>query len=278
MISEYKITKEQTLEDYLKARHLSSKNIYKLCLLKAITNKDKFLTKEDILYPNDEIYINYSLFETTEYIYDNKDKKDINILYEDSEIIAIDKSFNILIHSDGTNAPALLNYINNYLYQKGDDSFVRPLHRIDYETKGICLFSKNILAHSEIDYQIANNLVYKRYNALARGIIKDDGKITILIGRNRHDSKKYIVSKTGKEAITNYKIVKYIGDNTLLDVIIETGRTHQIRVSLAHIKHNIVGDKLYGENEKGDLKLISKEMEFKLDSKIINLISNINNG
>lgn len=275
MISTYKITKEQTLEKYLSSRHLSNKNIYKLCLINAISNKNKYLKKEDVLHPNEEIYINYSLFETSKYEYDCNDKVKLNILYEDSEIIAVDKTFNALIHSDGTNSQTIIDYLNYYLYQKGDDSLVRPLHRIDYETKGICLFSKNILAHSEIDYQIANNLVFKRYNALVRGMIKENGTIEVSMGRNRHDSKKYMVTKTGKKAITHYNVIKYIGGNSLLDIIIETGRTHQIRVSLAYIKHNIVGDKLYGENEKGDLKLISKEMRFVLDSNKINLISNI---
>ena len=282
MISSYYINTSTTLNNYLKTRHLSSTQIYKFVSQKAITSENKVLNLEDNLKKGDIIYVNYSLIEHSDVDYSQyyNFPESINIIYEDSEIIAVDKKKNMLTHSDGNTNETIMDHLVKYLTNKGDDSFLRPLHRIDFKTKGVCIFAKNILAYSEISFQIENNTVVRKYEALVEGTIKLNNyqkeELKVNIGRDRHNSKKSIVlpqnSKFGKEAITIIKPLqsKGLSNNTLLDVEIKTGRTHQIRVTLASINHPIVGDDLYGKYKPSDeLMLISKEFRFVLDHKEI---------
>lgn len=197
---------------------------------------------------------------------------DINIIYENSEIIAVEKPSGMLVHSDGVTCNTMLNAVCYYLSLNGDDSVVRPLHRIDVDTTGVLLFSKNILAYSDINYQIENLLVLKKYQAIVKGSLESDGVIDMPIGRDRHNSKKYIVIKTGKKAHTEYKVIKKTKSKSLIEVSITTGRTHQIRVHMASINYPILGDKLYGDGI-GDMMLHSKRLEFTLLGKKMIIVS-----
>lgn len=277
MVVEYIINTETTLENYLRKRHLSPKTIYKLCQANAVSSISEVLNKESVIKNGEHIYINFSLLETNDELDESVDTNNsYKIIYEDNDIIAVDKKKDALIHSDGNTKDTILNYLVHYLKEKGDDSYLRPLHRIDVETKGLCLFSKNIVSYNDIEYQIENNKVTKTYLAYVRGVVPEGDELTLLIGRDRHDSKKYVVSKTGKLAITKYKPIKVCRDKTLLEIKIVTGRTHQIRVSMAYINHNVIGDKLYGKGETESLKLISKSMSFSLDGKPIVISSEQN--
>lgn len=274
MVVECIVNTDITLENYLRKKHLSPKTIYKLCQANAISSLDKILNKESVLTNGEHIYINFSLLETNDEQDESIDMHNsFNIIYEDDDIIAVDKKKNALIHSDGNTKETILNYLVHYLKEKGDDSYLRPLHRIDIETKGLCLFSKNIISYNDIEYQIENNKVTKTYLAYVNGVITEGDELTLLIGRDRHDSKKYVVSKTGKLAITAYKPIKVCRDRTLLEIKIVTGRTHQIRVSMAYINHSVIGDKLYGKGETEDLKLLSKSMSFTLNDKKVVITS-----
>jgi 23S rRNA pseudouridine1911/1915/1917 synthase len=125
---------------------------------------------------------------------------------------------------------------------------VKITHRLDYDTSGLIVFSKDALTHSYLNYQLENNLFKKEYIAIVDGLLKNDyGVLDFPIGRNRHDSKKYLVSKTGKSAITRYQVIKRYANMSYVKVNIETGRTHQIRVHFSHVNHPIVGDELYGK-------------------------------
>lgn len=276
MVSEYIIKENTTLLEYFSKRHLSISFLNKLILNNGITDDKSYLSKDSVLSIGQKIYINYSVLETNDSIdiYDYKDvfsKRDI--LFENSEVIAIDKKPKLLVHSDGQTHKTLLNAVCSYLRDSGDDSFIRPIHRIDYEARGIVLFSKNIVSYSEINYQMENKLLHKKYLILTEGIIDNNGTIEVNIGRNRHDSQKYLVSKSGKPCKTDYKILKHVSGKTLLEVSIITGRTHQIRVSFAHIHHPLVGDDLYGKKGK-QLELISKEIGFILDDNFVIIKSN----
>ena len=268
MVSSYIINKECTLNEFLESNHLSKSNINKLIECKAISNSNEYLNKDSIINIGDEIYINYSLLEENEYeLFD----KEITVLYEDREIIAVEKPRGILIHSDGNTNETLLNAVCNYLNKQGDDSFVRCLHRIDVDTTGIVLFSKNILAYNNINYQIENLLVNKEYRALVEGEIFEDGDVNLPIGRDRHNSRKYIVCSCGKPAYTKYQVIERKKGKTLLKVNITTGRTHQIRVHLSHIGHPIIGDSIYGK--KGKLKLHFYKIGFSLYGRYIEIKS-----
>lgn len=273
MVSTYFINENTDLRNYLKMRHLSDAQVYKLVSNKAITNEISALNLETKLKKGNYIYINYSLLEDNDaqesYEYENE--INLNVLYEDSEIIAIDKMDNILIHSDGNTQKTLLNAVVYYLKSKGDDSYIRTLHRIDFETRGVCLFAKNILSYQEIDFQITTNNITRKYIAEVQGIVYTSQELRYFIGRDRHNAKKNIVlpnEKHGKESVTLIRPMKTRNNNTLLDIEIKTGRTHQIRVSLEHIKHPILGDDLYGTKKNNQkLQLISKELSFVLNNR-----------
>ena len=134
---------------------------------------------------------------------------------------------------------------------------LRPgiVHRIDKDTSGLVIVAKNDKAHINISDQIKNREVLKVYIALVRGNVKEnEATINMPIGRSKQDRKKMVVDKNGKEAITHFKVLKRYNEKyTLLEINIETGRTHQIRVHLSNIGYPIIGDDTYsnGKNEWG---------------------------
>ena len=149
---------------------------------------------------------------------------------------------------------------------------IRPgiVHRLDKDTSGVILVAKNDKAHINLSEQIKNHEVEKTYIALVRGIVKEnEATINMPIGRNKNDRKKMAVEKDGKEAVTHFKVLeRYPKDNcTLLEVKIETGRTHQIRVHLSHIGYPVIGDTTYsnGKNKWGVVGqcLHAKRLKFK---------------
>ena len=264
MISTYVIKEKQSLYSYLKSRFISDKVINLLIDKKLVERQNELLLADTNLFESDIITINYSGLETN--IKQDTNKGPINIIYENSEIICLDKTEEILIHSDGSSKENLLAKTVNYLKAKGDDSYLRVVHRIDVKTRGIVVFAKNIVSYQEISRQLETNTVIRKYLAVVWGMINTKKTLVFAIGRDRHNSNKYLVTKKGKEAITIINPLKHKKDKTLLEIYIKTGRTHQIRFSLAHIGHNIVGDDLYGKDEKNKLMLVSKQFGFILDN------------
>ena len=185
----------------------------------------------------------------------------IEIIYQDDDIIVVNKPKGMVVHPgngnpDGTLVNSLMAICKDSLSGIGGE--IRPgiVHRLDKDTSGVLVVAKNDKAHINLSNQIKNHEVEKTYIALVRGIVKEnEATINMPIGRNKNDRKKMAVEKDGKEAITNFKVLeRYPKDNcTLLEVKIETGRTHQIRVHLSHIGYPIIGDTVYsnGKNKWG---------------------------
>ena len=197
----------------------------------------------------------------------------IEIIYEDSDIIVVNKPKGMVVHPangnpDGTLVNAIMAICKDSLSGIGGE--IRPgiVHRIDKDTSGLLIVAKNDNAHVKMSEQIKNHEVKKTYIALVRGIFKEnEATIDMPIGRSTSDRKKMAVNKNGKNAITHIKVLKRFDKYTLLKVNIETGRTHQIRVHLSHIGYPIVGDYTYS-NGKNEFDVVgqclhAQKLEFK---------------
>ena len=196
----------------------------------------------------------------------------LEVIYEDKDIIVVNKPKGIVVHPangnpDGTLVNAIMAMCKGSLSGIGGE--IRPgiVHRLDKDTSGIIVVAKNDKAHINLSEQIKEHRVKKTYIALVRGIVKEnEATINMPIGRSEKDRKKMAVTKKGKEAITHFRVLERYDKYTLLQVNIETGRTHQIRVHLSQIGYPIVGDEVYsnGKNEwniKGQC-LHAKSLEF----------------
>lgn len=197
----------------------------------------------------------------------------IDIIYEDTDIIVVNKPKGMVVHPangnpDGTLVNAIMNICKDSLSGIGGE--IRPgiVHRIDKDTSGLLIIAKNDKAHINLSEQIKNREITKKYVALVRGVIKENtATIDMPIGRSDKDRKKMAVRKDGKKAVTHFEVIKRYSGYTYLDIKIDTGRTHQIRVHLAEIGYPIVGDGVYsnGKNPFGieGQMLHAKSLEFK---------------
>lgn len=197
----------------------------------------------------------------------------VDIVYEDSHIIVVNKPKGLVVHPaignpDGTLVNAIMNICKDSLSGIGGE--IRPgiVHRLDKDTTGLLIIAKNDKAHINLSEQIKNREVKKMYVALVRGIVpEDEATINMPIGRSTKDRKKMAVVKNGKEAVTHFKVLNRFKNYTLLEIKIDTGRTHQIRVHMSEIGYPVVGDMVYsnGKNEFGveGQMLHAKSLDFK---------------
>ena len=197
----------------------------------------------------------------------------LDVVYEDSDIIVVNKPKGMVVHPangnpDGTLVNAVMTLCKCSLSGIGGE--IRPgiVHRLDKDTSGLIIVAKNDTAHINLSKQIKDRQVKKIYIALVRGNVgENEATINMPIGRSTKDRKKMAVRKDGKEAVTHFKVLKRYGKYTLLELKIDTGRTHQIRVHMAEIGHPVVGDMIYsnGKNEFGveGQMLHAKSLDFK---------------
>ncbi len=183
----------------------------------------------------------------------------LNIIYEDKDIIVVNKEKGMVVHPacgnpEGTLVNAIMSICKDSL--SGIGGKIRPgiVHRLDKDTSGLIIIAKNDKAHINLSEQIKNHEVKKTYIALVRGEVREnEATINMPISRSTKDRKKMAVSRTGKNAITHFKVLERFSGYTLLELNIETGRTHQIRVHMSYIGYPIVGDTVYsnGKNPFG---------------------------
>lgn len=179
----------------------------------------------------------------------------LNVVYEDSDVIVINKQRGLVVHPapghySGTLVNALMYHCKDL---SGINGELRPgiVHRIDKDTSGLIMSAKNDKAHASLAEQLKAHTVNRKYIALVHGHIQhDQGTIDAPIGRDSHDRKMYTVTeKNSKTAVTHFVVIERFGDFTLVELKLETGRTHQIRVHMKFIGHPLVGDPMYGKSK-----------------------------
>jgi len=246
------------------------------------SNVQRLINKEKIIVNGKIPKISYKIQENDEINIKEEKPKDIeleaqdiplDILYEDTDIIIVNKEKGMVVHPangnlDGTLVNAIMSICKESLSGIGGE--IRPgiVHRLDKDTSGVIVVAKNDKAHINMSEQIKKHEVEKTYIALVRGFVKEnEATINMPIGRSTKDRKKMAVNQKGKNAITHFKVIERYGDYTLLEVKIETGRTHQIRVHLAEIGYPVIGDEVYSNGKnKWDIKgqcLHAKSLKFK---------------
>ena len=231
------------------------------------------IEKENIKVNNKNIKSNYKLKENDEILISMPEAIELevvaediplDILYEDNDVIVINKPQGMVVH------PAPGNYtktlVNALLYHCKDlstiNGVIRPgiVHRIDKDTTGVLVVAKNDEAHNFLSSQLQNHSMKREYIALVEGRLKEDtGTINKPIGRNKKDRLKMGIVEDGKRAVTHYEVLERYKNTTLIKCVLETGRTHQIRVHMASIGHPLVGDEVYG----------FKKQRFKLKGQVL---------
>ncbi|EQF26126.1 pseudouridine synthase, RluA family protein [Clostridioides difficile CD160] len=172
----------------------------------------------------------------------------LQIIYDDFDIIMVNKPPFMVVHPTKSHYDkTIANGISYYIDSKKENVKIRFVNRLDMNTSGLVIVAKNAYAHHTLSIAMSENKVKKTYITVVDGIIEEDeGTINEPIYRQTEDSIKRVIDERGQASVTHYKVIERLKNATVLEVSLETGRTHQIRVHMAHIGHGIIGDELYG--------------------------------
>ena len=235
-----------TTEEYLRQVLLcSGRRLQKLTRAKGVrlNGKPVFLQKK--LQAGDRLQM-LALIEDVVNIV--PEKGPVDILYEDAHLLILNKPPGLLVHPAGrTSGGTLANFLAYHWQQQNRSLPIRPVHRLDRDTSGCLLFAKSAASQTRLEEQLAAGLLKRTYQALVLGQPQPAaGIIAAAIGPHPRQANRRAISKSGEPAITHYRTLDTFSVHSLLELSLETGRTHQIRVHLAHLGHPVLGDGMYG--------------------------------
>lgn len=213
-----------------------------------VTSKEKCL----LVSANQNIEINATIEPQNETHVAQKLTNMLNIVYEDDDIIIINKPVGLVVHPGAGNSDkTLLNALLFHAPELKNIPRAGIVHRLDKDTSGLLVVARTLEAHTKLIDELQERLVKREYEAIIVGVLTAGGTVNAPIGRHHIKRKAMAVKDDGKVAITHYRVIERFQAHTHIKVMLDTGRTHQIRVHMAHINHPIVGDPIYG----GRLKL-----------------------
>lgn len=258
---------EERVDSYLaKELNISRSKVQKLIKQSLVTVNEKVVSSNYIVKCGDFISVNDDLdYEISV----EPEDIDIDVVYEDSDLLVINKASGMVVHpAPGHYSHTLVNALL-YRFQISGGEKNRPgiVHRLDKDTSGLMMVAKGEKTHEKLSRMIANKEVERHYLAIVDGVIKHDtGTIDAPIGRDANNRQKMAVTDVhGKEAVTHFRVLETFSNHTLVECILETGRTHQIRVHMAYIGHPVSNDPLYGRGKSTEFgqMLHSKSIKFK---------------
>jgi 23S rRNA pseudouridine1911/1915/1917 synthase len=254
-ILEKKVTNIQEgtkIREYLKTElGLSTRLIRSASINKKIFVNDQVVKMNRVLTPGEIIKIDLEKDESQDIA---PEKMDIDIVYEDEDILVVNKKPFMVVHpTKSYQSGTLANGVINYFMESNQNCIVRLVSRLDMNTSGLIIIAKNQFSHGMLSKEMTENKVEKRYLAMVHGIMKEkQGTIDLPIYKPEgiENGTRRIVDERGQRSITHYKVVEEFEEASLVECKLETGRTHQIRVHLSHLGHSIYGDTLYGHGEE----------------------------
>ena len=258
---------EERVDSFLaKELNISRSKVQKLIKQGLVTVNEKVISSNYLVKVGDFISVNDDLD------YDislEPEDIEIDVVYEDCDLLVINKASGMVVHpAPGHYSHTLVNALL-YRFQISGGEKYRPgiVHRLDKDTSGLMMVAKGEKTHEKLSRMIANKEVERHYLAIVDGVIKHDtGTIDAPIGRDANNRQKMAVTDVhGKEAVTHFRVLETFSNHTLVECILETGRTHQIRVHMAYIGHPVSNDPLYGRGKSTEFgqMLHSKSIKFK---------------
>ena len=240
------------IREFLKEElELSSRLIRRAAIEKRIFVNKEAVRMRKVLHTGDIVEVKLERVESQNII---PEKMELNIVYEDEDILVLNKPPYTVVHpTRGYPTGTLANGVLYYFNETNQNCIVRLVSRLDMDTSGLIIIAKNQYAHMALSKEMQLNHLEKRYLAVVHGHLqKEEGTIDLPIFKPEDEESifKRIIDERGQRSITHYKVVKKFKDATLVECLLETGRTHQIRVHLSHIGHPIYGDTLYGYGEE----------------------------
>jgi len=254
------ITEGTKIREYLKNElGLSSRLIRSASLNKKIFVNDEVVKMNRILNVGEVIKIDLEKDESQDIA---PEKMDIEIIYEDEDILVVNKKPFMVVHpTKNYQSGTLANGVINYFMESNQNCIVRLVSRLDMNTSGLIIIAKNQFAHGTLSKEMSENNVEKRYLAIVHGNLKKaSGTIDLPIYKPEgiENGIRRVIDERGQRSITHYKVIETFEKASLVECKLETGRTHQIRVHLGSIGHPIYGDTLYGYGEE-ELELIKRQ-------------------